>query len=91
MYSCPRLPNTGTLASNEVLNLIEELLGLLVFDMCTQLRYWTVDGALFAQPLYVPDLVVNGSILNLVFAATEHSSVYAFNSGNSQDKQIRTL
>ncbi|KAK9902874.1 hypothetical protein WJX75_009444 [Coccomyxa subellipsoidea] len=48
--------------------------------MCTQLRYWTVDGAIFAQPLYVPDLVVNGSILNLVFAATENSSVYAFNS-----------
>lgn len=46
-----------------------------------QLRYWTVDGAIYAQPLYMPDVVVNGSIVNLVFAATEHSSVYAFNSG----------
>ncbi|BDA51134.1 hypothetical protein COCOBI_18-0090 [Coccomyxa sp. Obi] len=45
-----------------------------------QLRYWTVDGAVYAQPLYVPDVEVNGSIMNLVFAATAHSSVYAFNS-----------
>ncbi|CAL8466485.1 g6021 [Coccomyxa elongata] len=49
----------------------------------TRLRYWTVDGAIYAQPLYVPDVVVNGSIMNLVFVATEHSSVYALNSGDS--------
>jgi hypothetical protein len=40
-----------------------------------------VDGAVYAQPLYVPDLVVQGSIVNALFIATEHSSVYAFNAG----------
>lgn len=50
--------------------------------VCMQLRYWTVDGAIYAHPLYVPDVEVNGSIMNLVFAATEHSSVYSFNPGS---------
>jgi Immunoglobulin domain/PQQ enzyme repeat len=42
------------------------------------LRNLAVDGKVDAQPLYVSQLSVAGSAHNVVFAATEHDSVYAF-------------
>src|ERR1700688_4046338 len=42
------------------------------------LRNLMVDGKVDAQPLYVSQLSVSGSAHNVVFAATEHDSVYAF-------------
>jgi hypothetical protein len=42
------------------------------------LRKLAVDGKVDAQPLYVSRLNVSGSLHNVVFAATEHDSVYAF-------------
>jgi hypothetical protein len=42
------------------------------------LRNLTVDGKVDAQPLYVSQLIVSSSQHNVVFAATEHDSVYAF-------------
>src|ERR1700733_1002808 len=42
-----------------------------------KLFFWTVDGDVFAQPLYVPSLVIPGvGKRNVVFAATEHDRVY---------------
>jgi len=42
------------------------------------LRILPVDGKVDAQPLYVSQLSVSGSMHNVVFAATENDSVYAF-------------
>src|SRR3984957_18361224 len=42
------------------------------------LRNLPVDGKVDAQPLYVSRLSVSGSQHNVLFAATEHDSVYAF-------------
>jgi hypothetical protein len=38
----------------------------------------TVDGAMYAQPLWVANLTMSGVKRNVVLAATEHESVYAF-------------
>jgi len=38
----------------------------------------TVDGAIYAQPLWVANLTINGVRRNVVFVATQHESVYAF-------------
>jgi hypothetical protein len=38
----------------------------------------TVDGYIFGQPLYVANLSTGGRTHNVVYVATEHDSVYAF-------------
>src|SRR6185312_8406861 len=38
----------------------------------------SVDGQIYAQPLYMPALSIGGSSHNVVFVATMHNSVYAF-------------
>ena len=37
-----------------------------------------VDGQIYAQPLYVANLSFNGAYHNVVYVATEHDGVYAF-------------
>jgi hypothetical protein len=39
---------------------------------------WTVDGEIYAQPLYVSQVPRNGTLVNLSVVATMNNSVYAF-------------
>src|ERR1039457_67269 len=38
----------------------------------------TVDGQIYAQPLYVNGLIISNKLHNVVYIETEHNSVYAF-------------
>ena len=47
-----------------------------------KLYSYSVDGYIYAQPLFMSNLSFNGSLHNVVFVATEEDSVYAFDSDN---------
>ncbi len=42
-----------------------------------------VDGAVYTQPLWMPSLNVGGAVRNVIFVATQHDSVYAFDADAS--------
>ncbi|HXO05755.1 MAG TPA: hypothetical protein VN884_09010 [Candidatus Sulfotelmatobacter sp.] len=47
-------------------------------DSFGKLGFFSVDGLVDAEPLYVSNLTIAGHPHNVVFVATEHDSVYAF-------------
>ena len=49
-----------------------------------KLRSYAVDGQIYAQPLYVPQLSIDGGTHNVVFVATENDTVYAFDADGTQ-------
>ncbi len=52
----------------------------------------SVDGQIYGEPLYRPNLVIPGKGLhNLVFVATEHDSVYAFDADHNLDGNAAPL
>jgi hypothetical protein len=47
-----------------------------------KLGFLTTQGRVDAEPLYVPGLSIGGATHNVVFVATEHDLVYAFDADN---------
>ena len=45
---------------------------------------YPVDGQIYAQPLFVPQLSIGGAAHNVVFVATENDTVYAFDADGLQ-------
>ncbi len=50
-----------------------------------------VDGAIYAQPLWVANLTVNGAPHNVVLAATAHDSLYAFDGDSAACTPLWTV
>ncbi len=43
----------------------------------------TADGAVYAQPVWVANLTINGAVHNVVFVATQHDGLFAFDADTS--------
>jgi hypothetical protein len=51
-----------------------------------------VDGSVIGQPLYVPNVqLANGTIHNVVYVATQHNSVYAFDADSNVGENAAPL
>jgi len=75
-------------------NLNETVLNLANVNSTTfgKVRSLPVDGKVDAQPLYLGQLAIGGATHNVVYVATEHGSVYAFDAdAGTQLWKVSTL
>jgi outer membrane protein assembly factor BamB len=61
-----------------------------VFDF-GRLAVLPVTGFVYAQPLYVPGVNINGVLHNVVYIVTEHDQVYAFDVNSGQQLWQKNL
>jgi hypothetical protein len=62
--------------------------GTLAAGLFGKLMSCDVDGPIYAQPLYVANLSDGSRIRNVVYVATQHDSVYAFDADAAPCQQI---
>ena len=55
-----------------------------------KLRSYPVDGQIYAQPLFVPQLSIGGANHNVVFVATENDTVFAFDADGTPSTALWT-
>ena len=51
----------------------------------------SVDGQVYAQPLYLSGIPISGVTHNVIFVATEHDSVYAFDADSNGGTNVAPL
>ena len=56
-----------------------------------KVAFLAADGKVDAEPLYVSNVSINGAAHNVVYVATEHASVYAFDAENNTALWQRSL
>jgi hypothetical protein len=47
-----------------------------------------VDGVTYTQPLWVPGVTISGAVHNVIFVATQHDSLYAFDADSNPCVQL---
>lgn len=55
-----------------------------------KLGSYAVDGQIYAQPLYIPQLTIAGGTHDVVFVATENNTVFAFDADDMQSSPLWT-
>lgn len=93
MNTAPGLVSVLTFHNDDVrdgANVNESTLNLSNVNVQTFGKKYTygVDGQIYAQPLYVPNLTINGGHHNTVFVATENDTVYAFDAENGSSSPL---
>jgi hypothetical protein len=57
-------------------------------DWFGKLYSYPVDGSVYAQPLYVSGIVINGLARNVLYVATMNDKVYAFNADSASSSPL---